>query len=240
MDELFFKGQRFISSKRASELTSYTKDYIGQLCRAEKIDARLVGRNWYVSESSILTHRKKGRSDELDDREKTHTDFINESPHYISGETLETPYYKQDSRPLIPNPNKKANVSEEQKIIANFYNSEAKQKPESQPQPQPQPQYRSAFSAKMQSRAMRDIVISKFEEPKKKQPGGLFSLLVPAGAILVCITVLTVLFSFEKLEHYEAGMIKNTQSSVILDNFPQFLKDSLLKLSRLDEIIMNK
>ena len=39
-------------------LFGYTQDYIGQLCRGEKIDARRIGRTWYVCEKSILEHKK--------------------------------------------------------------------------------------------------------------------------------------------------------------------------------------
>ncbi len=35
----------------------YTSDYIGQLCRQGKVDCHLVGRSWYVSESSLLGHK---------------------------------------------------------------------------------------------------------------------------------------------------------------------------------------
>ena len=38
----------------------YTSDYIGQLCRANKVDAELVGRSWYVNERSLNRH-KEGR-----------------------------------------------------------------------------------------------------------------------------------------------------------------------------------
>jgi len=39
MAEDFFEidGKKFISLKRASEVTGYTNDYVGQLCRSEKI-----------------------------------------------------------------------------------------------------------------------------------------------------------------------------------------------------------
>jgi hypothetical protein len=56
-DDLVFNGQRYISSARAAKLVGYTKDYVGQLCRAEKIEARLVGRSWYVNEDSIRKHK---------------------------------------------------------------------------------------------------------------------------------------------------------------------------------------
>lgn len=36
----------------------YTTDYIGQLCRAGKVEARLVGRAWYVLPESLKLHKK--------------------------------------------------------------------------------------------------------------------------------------------------------------------------------------
>lgn len=56
MDELEIKGKKYISSKRASEISGYAKDYIGQLARGGKIDATRFGRAWYVSESALLAH----------------------------------------------------------------------------------------------------------------------------------------------------------------------------------------
>lgn len=57
MDELTIDEKVYISSKRAAKITGYAKDYVGQLCREGRVDARLVGRNWYVLESSIMEHR---------------------------------------------------------------------------------------------------------------------------------------------------------------------------------------
>ncbi len=56
-EALEFEGKRYISSKRAAQLVGYTKDYVGQLARAGKVDARLVGRSWYVAEDSIRSHK---------------------------------------------------------------------------------------------------------------------------------------------------------------------------------------
>ncbi len=36
----------------------YTTDYIGQLCRAGKVQAKLIGRTWYVHEPSLQNHKK--------------------------------------------------------------------------------------------------------------------------------------------------------------------------------------
>jgi excisionase family DNA binding protein len=56
MDELIVNQTKYISSKRAAEITGYAKDYIGQLVRKGKLDAKRVGRAWYVSESEIKAH----------------------------------------------------------------------------------------------------------------------------------------------------------------------------------------
>ncbi len=57
MNELTLDGKIYVSSKRAAEITGYAKDYVGQLCREGHVEARLVGRNWYVLETSIREHR---------------------------------------------------------------------------------------------------------------------------------------------------------------------------------------
>ena len=57
MDELVIEDKKYLSSKKAAKLTGYAKDYVGQLCREGKVSARLVGRNWYVLEESIMDHR---------------------------------------------------------------------------------------------------------------------------------------------------------------------------------------
>jgi hypothetical protein len=57
MNELTIDGKTYISSKRAAEITGYARDYVGQLAREGHVVARLVGRSWYVLESSIREHR---------------------------------------------------------------------------------------------------------------------------------------------------------------------------------------
>jgi len=56
-NEVDFNGKTYISSKRASEMTGYTNDYIGQLARAGKIKAKMIGRTWFVETDSILKHK---------------------------------------------------------------------------------------------------------------------------------------------------------------------------------------
>lgn len=56
MEELEIQGKKYISSKRASVLTKYAKDYIGQLARSGKVPATRVGRAWYVELNAIQKH----------------------------------------------------------------------------------------------------------------------------------------------------------------------------------------
>ncbi|MEN9622186.1 MAG: hypothetical protein RLZZ67_620 [Candidatus Parcubacteria bacterium] len=56
-DDLQFEGKNYFSSKRAAKNCGYTQDYIGQLIRSKKVEARMVGRVWFVSEESILAYK---------------------------------------------------------------------------------------------------------------------------------------------------------------------------------------
>src|SRR3989344_3451455 len=61
--EIFFRGKKFISSATAASIFGYTHDYMGQLCRLNKISARKCGRNWFVLEESVKKHKEA--TDEL-------------------------------------------------------------------------------------------------------------------------------------------------------------------------------
>jgi hypothetical protein len=52
-----FDGRDYISASRASKITGYNQDYIGQLARGGKILARQVGARWYVDREGILAHK---------------------------------------------------------------------------------------------------------------------------------------------------------------------------------------
>jgi hypothetical protein len=64
MNELTLDGKTYVSSKRAAEMTGYAKDYVGQMCREGRVEARLVGRNWYVLKSGIEKHRFNHENEE--------------------------------------------------------------------------------------------------------------------------------------------------------------------------------
>ena len=53
-------GVEYLPASALAKQFKYTTDYIGQLCRAKKVDAQLVGRSWYVNPVSLTAH-KEGR-----------------------------------------------------------------------------------------------------------------------------------------------------------------------------------
>jgi len=57
METVVLDGTQYIKASVAAKRFKYTSDYIGQLCRAKKIDARLVGRTWFVNPDSIIEHK---------------------------------------------------------------------------------------------------------------------------------------------------------------------------------------
>lgn len=103
MDELTLDNAKYLSSKRAAQVTGYAKDYVGQLCREGRVNARLVGRNWYVLETSILEHRFG--SEEADEpviaAEKSVLTTW-EAPRYISEPVAAVPQLSPKPATLTP------------------------------------------------------------------------------------------------------------------------------------------
>ena len=54
-----FDGMDYISASRASKVTGYNQDYVGQLARSGKIMSRQVGNRWYVEREGILAHKRE-------------------------------------------------------------------------------------------------------------------------------------------------------------------------------------
>ena len=92
MNELTLDGKTYVSSKRAAEITGYAKDYVGQLCREGRVEARLVGRNWYILESAIREHRFGEKEPENTNTLKTQS----------SAPAWDRPRYEQEIPPAIP------------------------------------------------------------------------------------------------------------------------------------------
>lgn len=57
MEVLELDGKRYVKASKAARAAGYTSDYVGQLCRAGKIGAHLVGRSWYVDIDELKSHK---------------------------------------------------------------------------------------------------------------------------------------------------------------------------------------
>ncbi|MDB5245382.1 MAG: hypothetical protein JWN90_487 [Parcubacteria group bacterium] len=102
MDEITILDKTYISSKRAAEITGYAKDYVGQLCREGHVDAKMVGRSWYVFEPSIRKHRF-GEEAVVEAPIQTDTEVQEEiSPVESETSGWEPSVYKTESVDMIP------------------------------------------------------------------------------------------------------------------------------------------
>lgn len=115
MDELIVDGEKYISSKRAARLSGYTKDYIGQMCRAGRIPSKMVGRSWYVKESALKEHRKEYQGAPVVDERLWQEESLGSTFKGFGSGPLPSPKprlteehikisYEPDPRPLIPTP----------------------------------------------------------------------------------------------------------------------------------------
>lgn len=112
MDELTLDNKKYLSSKRAAQVTGYAKDYVGQLCREGRVTARLVGRNWYVLESSILEHRFGAEeTEEVPQTQKNDVDSVWETPKYTSEPIDTVPQLIEKTTERASEPNIEALVS---------------------------------------------------------------------------------------------------------------------------------
>lgn len=70
MEVISIDGIEYVKATQLAKRLKYTTDYIGQLCRAGKVKAKLVGRTWYVNPESIAEH-KNTRYTKSSEDEKT-------------------------------------------------------------------------------------------------------------------------------------------------------------------------
>lgn len=111
MDYVEFDGTRYVKATELARELGYTADYVGQLCRAEKVDARLVGRSWYVEPESLRAHRsEKKRSTKELDRREMHSQQAQNEPARSAENTFIAlgARYEPDTSELIPQPKKRA------------------------------------------------------------------------------------------------------------------------------------
>jgi hypothetical protein len=59
MIKVTLDGVEYTKASHVAKQFGYTADYLGQLCRAKKVNARLVGRSWFINVPSLEAHREK-------------------------------------------------------------------------------------------------------------------------------------------------------------------------------------
>lgn len=80
-EETVFDGKTYISSKRASQLSGYSQDYIGQLSRSGALDSRRVGGLWFVTLDSVQAHEKKSNEERSENARSIMTRADRQDPH---------------------------------------------------------------------------------------------------------------------------------------------------------------
>jgi hypothetical protein len=106
MDTLQHNGSLYVKASVLAKRHRYTTDYIGQLCRQNKVDAQLVGRAWYVNEHSLLNHKidrkKDTRQNEIISKNATENDESSVRVNVHSVTSKKT--FKQFFSPELPAP----------------------------------------------------------------------------------------------------------------------------------------
>jgi len=110
-----FDAKEYISSKRASEITGYSQDYVTQLARSGKILARSISNRWYVYKDELISHKK--HNDALlasvqADAVGLKKNEIQQGPQYQQGPELK---YYSDSKELLPSIAPKVAALEDEK-----------------------------------------------------------------------------------------------------------------------------
>ncbi len=57
MNVIAIDGVEYVKAGIIAKQYKYTADYVGQLCRSRKVDAKLIGRTWYVNSLSLTSHK---------------------------------------------------------------------------------------------------------------------------------------------------------------------------------------
>jgi hypothetical protein len=100
MESVVFDGKEYVKASVLAARFRYTADYLGQLCRGKKVDARLVGRAWYINLDSLNQHRS-GRYKTATPKETVATVAATKpSSHYLSRIDVE-PILKKKTVSLV-------------------------------------------------------------------------------------------------------------------------------------------
>ena len=105
METISVDGENYVKASSIARELGYTADYVGQLCRAGTVEAKMVGRSWYVNEDSLRGHKKgRYRSSAAKSKSEIHktiaerTHSVPAKPNYLNYNTS----YETDDNDLLP------------------------------------------------------------------------------------------------------------------------------------------
>lgn len=109
---IYSQGNEYISASRGAEITGYSSDYVGQLCRAGKVPSKLVGRTWYVASEALREYKRNQESGQtakknLMNQGREDAEFYEIEVPVLNKSSL-TPLYKRDTGPLMPTISRRA------------------------------------------------------------------------------------------------------------------------------------
>lgn len=52
-DIILIGNDRYLSTRDAGRASGFSRDYLARLCKRDKLRGRLIGKNWYIEESSL-------------------------------------------------------------------------------------------------------------------------------------------------------------------------------------------
>lgn len=186
-------GKDYISASRASKLTGYNQDYVGQLARSGHVLARQVGNRWYVEKGSLLAH--KYEKDSLLGAVQSDSVGIRRPQSLLDAtEAYEQPLlnYIQETKDLMPTLAEREDIEEEDPISHSIPIRVVQQ---------PRPERLSSPGVTMMAKNRR-----------KKRPIGRIAL---AGAALTVVVVLSFGFStFGNKTLYTLKIVSGTQQAL--------------------------
>ncbi len=127
-DSIIEEGQIFLSSADASKQTGYSQDYIGQLARSGAVEAKKVGRRWFIEQTSLKQHKShndgllaalQANSTGAHNQSVTPTKHTIRAPIKDSGRKIPIVTYHREDGTLMPatinanNTKSRANVSQD-------------------------------------------------------------------------------------------------------------------------------
>ncbi len=95
-------GKKYISAKRASEITGYNNDYVSQLARNAKIPSRQIAGRWFVSKEDIFIHKKEQDTQNAQIQARA-MGLYRHQPQVVTPAQAPTGMYSQEEKPLFPN-----------------------------------------------------------------------------------------------------------------------------------------